>query len=55
MIRHFSNSESTREGGKNGFAEEVLANLADAEASECPICFDVMEMPMIIPECLHQW
>jgi DNA repair protein RAD5 len=55
MIRHFADSESTGEGGKNSFAEEVLANLTDAEAAECPICFDVMETPMIIPECMHQW
>jgi DNA repair protein RAD5 len=45
----------TGEGGQNNFAEEVLANLTDAEASECPICLDVMETPMIIPECMHQW
>ena len=55
MIQRFADSGSTGEGGKNSFAEEVLANLADAEASECPICFDVMETPMFIPECMHQW
>jgi DNA repair protein RAD5 len=55
MIRRFAESESTGEEGKHSFAEEVLAHLTDAEASECPICLDVMETPMIIPECLHQW
>jgi DNA repair protein RAD5 len=55
MIRRFADSASSGEGEKNSFAEEVLANLADTEASECPICFDVMETPMFIPGCMHQW
>lgn len=55
MIRRFADGERTGEGGQNNFTEEVLANLMDAEASECPICLDVMETPMIIPECMHQW
>jgi DNA repair protein RAD5 len=37
------------------FAEGVLANLADEETSECPICFDIMQIPTIIPGCAHQW
>ncbi|GLB43501.1 putative HIRAN domain containing protein [Lyophyllum shimeji] len=53
LIRRFTDAE-TAGGGKNTFAEEVLANLADAEAEECPICLDVMETPMIIPGCMHQ-
>ena len=55
LIQRFAESESNGDGSKNTFAEEVLANLKDTEASECPICFDVMETPMIIPECMHQW
>ena len=56
LIRRFAEGESTSEdGSKNTFAEEVLANLGEAEAGECPICLDVMETPMIIPGCLHQW
>ncbi|RDB29142.1 DNA repair protein RAD5 [Hypsizygus marmoreus] len=55
MIRRFAEAESASEGSsKNTFAEDVLANLADAEAEECPICLDVMETPMIIPGCMHQ-
>ncbi|KIK70544.1 hypothetical protein GYMLUDRAFT_148103 [Collybiopsis luxurians FD-317 M1] len=40
----------------DAFAEAVLAGLDDqAEAAaECPICLDVMESPMIVPECLHR-
>jgi len=55
IIQRFADNESVGEGGKSSFAEEVLANLPDAEALECPICLDVMETPMIIPECMHQW
>lgn len=53
MIRRFA--ADSQDGNKNSFAEDVLANLADAEVSECPICLDAMEVPMIIPECMHQW
>lgn len=53
MIQRFA--ADSEAGNKNSFAEEVLANLADAEVSECPICLDAMEIPMIIPECMHQW
>ncbi|KAF5385213.1 hypothetical protein D9615_001117 [Tricholomella constricta] len=55
MIRQFADNESVGEGSSNNsFAEEVLSNLADAEAEECPICLDVMDTPMIIPGCMHQ-
>lgn len=58
LIRRFADTEKAEEGGdKSTFAEEVLAKLAntDTEAEECPICLDVMETPMIIPGCMHQW
>jgi DNA repair protein RAD5 len=55
LIRRFADSDNSGEGSKNTFAEEVLATLTDAEASECPICLDVMETPMMIPDCMHQW
>ncbi|KAK7465321.1 DNA helicase rad5 [Stygiomarasmius scandens] len=38
----------------NAFAETVLANIGEDESGECPICLDVMENPMIVPECLHR-
>lgn len=37
------------------FAEVILANLAKEDASECPVCFDIMKIPTIMPECAHQW
>lgn len=53
MIKKFAENEAQ----SNVFAESVLADLDDqAEgASECPICLDVMEIPTIVPECLHRW
>ena len=37
------------------FAEVILANLAKEDAPECPVCFDIMKIPTIMPECAHQW
>ena len=38
----------------NVFAAEVLSNLNEDDSAECPICLDVMDRPMIIPECMHK-
>lgn len=53
MIEKFAEGEEQ----SNMFAQAVLADLDDqTEApSECPVCLDVMESPMIVPECLHRW
>ncbi|EKM83939.1 hypothetical protein AGABI1DRAFT_67033 [Agaricus bisporus var. burnettii JB137-S8] len=49
------NLTSNSNGGSNvAFAEGVLANLADEDITECPICFDVMEVPTMILGCAHQ-
>lgn len=39
--------------GNNIFAQNALANLGE-DTSECPICMDVMEKPMLVPECMHK-
>ncbi|SJL06101.1 uncharacterized protein ARMOST_09437 [Armillaria ostoyae] len=39
--------------GSNIFAQNALANLGE-DALECPICMDVMDKPMLVPECMHQ-
>ncbi|PBK76887.1 hypothetical protein ARMSODRAFT_874937 [Armillaria solidipes] len=39
--------------GSNIFAQNALANLGE-DAPECPICMDVMDKPMLVPECMHQ-
>ena len=55
LIGRFSAGEDET-GNGNVFAEGVLHSLdAQDEAGECPICLDVMDTPMIIPVCMHQW
>ncbi|KAG0707588.1 SNF2 family N-terminal domain-containing protein [Suillus ampliporus] len=41
-------------GSKVTYAESVLASLDTSSDAECPICFDVMQTPSIIPPCMHQ-
>jgi DNA repair protein RAD5 len=55
LIKHFSDEESGGGGGKNVFAEDILTNLGEDIHTECPICLDVMQQPMLIPVCMHQW
>ncbi|KAF7791598.1 hypothetical protein EIP86_002615 [Pleurotus ostreatoroseus] len=53
MIESFAGADGSS-GSTNAYAEEVLATLGQEEDAECPICFDVMQAPMIIPGCLHK-
>lgn len=52
LVQKLTEDESK---AKNAFAEKVLAGLADEDEAECPICFDVMDVPTIIPVCMHKW
>lgn len=55
LIKKFS-SENDDGVNANSFAEDVLSNLAQEDSkAECPICLDVMDSPMVIPQCMHQW
>ena len=54
LIEKFGAGENSV-GESKVYAEGVLANLGQEEDAECPICFDVMETPAILPECMHQW
>ena len=54
LIEQFGKGENTA-GDSRVYAEGVLANLGQEEDAECPICFDVMETPTILPDCMHQW
>ncbi|KAJ8084639.1 DNA helicase rad5 [Marasmius tenuissimus] len=55
LIKKFSEDTEGGDGeSSNAFAETVLANLHEDETAECPICLDVMDTPMVIPECMHQ-
>ncbi|KAI0360987.1 hypothetical protein OH77DRAFT_1492142 [Trametes cingulata] len=53
LIQRFGKGENTT-GDSKVYAEGVLANLGQEENAECPICFDVMETPVILPDCMHQ-
>ncbi|PSS29648.1 hypothetical protein PHLCEN_2v2796 [Hermanssonia centrifuga] len=53
MIKSFVSGDSL-DGKGNAFAKDVLNSLGQDENVECPICFDVMDSPMIIPGCLHK-
>lgn len=55
MIKQFAQDGTSDSNRENTFAEGVLNNLADVDDAECPICLDVMQSPMIIPTCMHQW
>ncbi|KAJ7201358.1 DNA repair protein RAD5 [Mycena pura] len=55
LIKRFANDEQSGEGSANVFAQNALQNLEVDEADpECPVCMDVMQSPMIIPECMHR-
>ncbi|KAI0640000.1 SNF2 family N-terminal domain-containing protein [Trametes polyzona] len=53
LIRRFDKGDNAA-GDSKVYAEGVLANLGQEEDAECPICFDVMETPTILPDCMHQ-
>jgi DNA repair protein RAD5 len=36
------------------FAQGVQDNLASISETECPICLDVSENPVLVPGCMHQ-
>ncbi|KAF7347384.1 DNA repair protein RAD5 [Mycena venus] len=55
LIKRFANDEEAGEGNANVFAQNALKDLQVDEAdAECPMCMDVMQSPMIIPECMHR-
>ncbi|OSD03366.1 hypothetical protein PYCCODRAFT_1366011 [Trametes coccinea BRFM310] len=53
LIERFGKGDNVA-GESKVYAEGVLANLGQEEDAECPICFDVMETPAILPNCMHQ-
>lgn len=56
LIKRFANDEQEGESSGNLFAQNALKDLQLDEAdAECPMCMDVMQFPMIIPECMHRW
>lgn len=55
LIKRFSQGNQTEEGSGNVFAQNALENLdIDGADSECPLCLDVIQSPMLVPECMHR-
>ncbi|KAF7310688.1 DNA repair protein [Mycena chlorophos] len=55
LIKRFANDDASVDGGANVFAQKVLENLdIEEDDAECPVCLDVMQSPMVIPDCMHR-
>ncbi|TRM65841.1 SNF2 family N-terminal domain-containing protein [Schizophyllum amplum] len=54
MIKQFAADGGGEDGGGMAFAENVLAHLSEEDLDECPICLDVMDVPMLLPGCFHK-
>ncbi|KAI0049269.1 hypothetical protein FA95DRAFT_1489629 [Auriscalpium vulgare] len=55
LVKQFKGDEDDTESTPNVFAENTLHGLSESgHADECPICLDVMEIPMMFPECMHK-
>lgn len=52
MIKHFAEDGNVSE--LNPFAEQFIAGLTGDDNADCPICFNEIETPMVIPRCMHQ-
>lgn len=52
LIKRFAEDGNTHEPGT--FAEQFIAGLTGDDNADCPICFNEIETPMIIPKCMHQ-
>lgn len=37
------------------FAEDVLTKLDEAHSQECALCLDLMDQPVLAPDCFHSW
>lgn len=54
-LMHGIAERQTSDAPSMSFAKDVLSNLPVPETDECPICLDMMEIVVIIPQCLHRW
>ena len=56
MIKQFTDGEKSGSAPSNSaYMRDVLKNLKVESEEECPVCFDIMEMPTLVPGCLHRW
>jgi len=54
LIARFAQEGQSTDGGPNKFADNFMASLNGIDNADCPICFNEMEIPMVLPECMHQ-
>ncbi|CAA7268072.1 unnamed protein product [Cyclocybe aegerita] len=55
LIKRFAEDGQTTPDGSNEFAENFMANLKGEDNADCPIYFNEMEVPMVVPRCMHQF
>lgn len=53
LIAQFMNGQGEGEASNLEFATNSLSGLQAARDEECPICFEPMDPPMIVPSCMH--
>lgn len=54
LVKQASKTGSSDDKNDN-YARDVLSKLSSVSEEECPICMDIMEEPMLIPNCMHKW
>lgn len=54
MIKQLANSAEGSEESNKAYAQTVLNNLSVKDDEECPICFDVIQEPVLLPLCAHR-
>jgi DNA repair protein RAD5 len=55
IARYTEGTEVDEAGPSTAFAEGVLGRLQEADGQECAVCFDLMDLPVLVPNCLHSW
>ncbi|KIM47670.1 hypothetical protein M413DRAFT_22297 [Hebeloma cylindrosporum] len=55
LVARFAQEGQSADGGPSKFADDFIASLEDDDNADCPICFNEMESPMVIPKCMHQF
>jgi hypothetical protein len=53
--RHTDVTNGPEDGPSSAFAESVLSRIQDADGQECAVCFDLMDLPVLVPNCMHSW
>jgi DNA repair protein RAD5 len=54
LIARFAQEGQSTDGGPSKFADNFIASLKGDDNADCPICFNEMEIPMVLPKCMHQ-